>query len=201
MTSARIHPRASSLKGSDMPLQKTVLLRPAGVAAALGLAASLACAGAGSAQAAGNGTTPAAPAGTNATITFHRTGSGASPMSTFTCSVTYPYVTDTYATGEISWSAQVSCSISLHMQGTTALYQWGSGSAYAFGSGYNNTSSFNTSSGDIFGIHTGLWGVNNNVDIFPPAGYTTTLGVGCYYVNGSPSDIHCTATTGPITAG
>jgi hypothetical protein len=179
------------------------LLRPAGVVGALCLAASLAFAGSGSAQAAGSRTAaPVTHAGAGATtLTFTKAGSGVSPMTAFTCSVTYPYVTDTYSTGEIAWSAQVSCSISLHMQGTTVLYQWGSSSAYAFGSSYNNISSFNSSSGSIYGIHSGLWGVNNNVDIFPPAGYTTTLGAGCYYVNGSPSDIHCTATTGPITAG
>lgn len=189
--------RAFLLKGYNMAL-RNVLLRLAGAAATLGLVAA---AGTGSAQAAESRTASAAPAGTSTTITFHKTGSGVSPMTSFTCSVTYPYVTDTYSTGEISWSAQVSCSISLHMQGTTVLYQWGSNSAYAFGSSYNDISSFNSSSGAVYGIHTGLWGVNNNVEIYPPSGYTTTLGAGCYYVNGSPSDIHCTATTGPITAG
>lgn len=177
---------------------RNMLLRFAGVAAALGLAAY---AGAGPAQAAAGGTGQAALPRTSTTITFHKTGSGMSPATTFACSVTYPYVTDTYSNGEISWTAQVSCSISLHMQGTTAFYQWGSSSAYAFGTSYNDTSSLNTSSGAVYGIHSGQWGVNNNVDLFPPAGYTTTLGAGCYYVNGSPSDIHCTATSGPVTAG
>lgn len=175
-----------------------VLLRAAGVAAALGLAAY---GGAGSAQAAAGEPAAAAPAHAGVTVTFHKTGSGVSAMTSFACTVTYPYVTDTYSNGEISWSAQVSCTVPLHMQGTTALFQWGSSNAWAFGSGYNNTSANNASSGAVYGIHTGQWGVNNNVDLFPPSGYTTTLGAGCYYVNGSPSDIHCTATTGPVTAG
>jgi hypothetical protein len=122
----------------------------------------------------------------------------ASTQASFTCSVTYPYVTDDYTTGHISWSAAVGCSIVLRMQGTTVLFPWGSNSAYAYGSSYDNYSSYNTSTGGIYGIHNGLWGVNNNVLIFIPAGYTTTLGAGCYYVNSS--QIHCTATTGPITA-
>jgi hypothetical protein len=162
------------------------------------LAAGLALAGSGSARASSGQTTPAAQPGTNATVTFHKTGSGVSPMTSLTCSVSYPYVTTNYSTGQMSWSAAVGCNVALHMQGTTVLYQWGSNSAYAFGSGYNNISSYNTSDGSVYGIYTGLWGVNNNVDIYPPAGYTTTLGAGCYYINGSPSAIHCTATTGPI---
>lgn len=177
-------------------------LRPVGVLAALCLAAGFALAGAGSAQAAtGHTTARGARSGGEIALTFTKTGAGRSAKDTFTCSVTYPFVTNTFSTGEFNWTSQVSCSLPLHMQGTTALYQWGSGSAYAFGSSYNNTATVNNSNGDIFGIHTGEWGVNNNVDIFPPAGYTTTLGAGCYYVNNSPSDIHCTATTGPITAG
>lgn len=178
------------------------LAKPAGVIGALCLAAGLAFVGSGTAQAAtGQAAGHAARPGTNAYVTFTKTGAGVSPKTTFTCSVTYPYVTDTFSTGEFSWTSEVSCSVALHMQGTTALYQWGSNNAYAFGGSYNNTSTVNDSNGDVYGIHTGEWGVNNNVDFFPPAGYTTTLGAGCYYVNGSTSDIHCTATTGPITAG
>lgn len=189
------------VEGPIMASTKRVL-RPAGVLGVLCLAAGLAVAGSGTAQAAtGNARADVARPGTTATVTFTRIGSGRSPRDTFDCSVTYPYVTDTFSTGQISWTSQVSCNIAVHMQGTTAIYQWGNGNAYAFGSSYNNTSTLNTSSGSVTGIHSGEWGVNNNVDFFPPVGYTTTLGAGCYYVNGSTTDIHCTATTGPITAG
>lgn len=41
-------------------------------------------------------------------------------------------------------------------------------------------------------------GVNNNVLLFIPPGYSTNIGAGCYDVNSS--QIHCTETTGPITA-
>ena len=120
------------------------------------------------------------------------------PNTAFSCGVSYPTVTDNFSNGEISWSASVSCNIVLRMQGTTALFRWGSSSAYAFGSSYDHYASFSSSSGAVFGIFSGLWGVNNNVLLFIPAGYTTTLGAGCYYVNSS--QIHCTETTGPITA-
>jgi hypothetical protein len=120
------------------------------------------------------------------------------PNTAFTCGVSYPFVNDNFSNGEISWSASVSCNIVLRMQGTTVLFRWGSSSAYAFGSSYDNYSSFNSSSGAVYGIFSGTWGVNNNVLLFIPAGYSTTLGAGCYYVNSS--QIHCTETTGPITA-
>lgn len=181
------------------------LPRLAGALGALCLAAGLAVAGSGSAQAADTAptttaTTRVAHPGTTTELTFTKAATGRSPKVTFTCSITYPYVTDTFLTGEFKWTSQVSCSIPLHMQGTTVLFQWGSSSAYAFGSSYNNTATVNNSNGDVYGIHTGVWGVNNNVELFPPAGYTTTMGAGCYYVT-EPTDIHCTATTGPITAG
>jgi hypothetical protein len=123
---------------------------------------------------------------------------GAAPATAFACSVSYPEVTDTFSNGEFSWSASVSCNIVLRMQGTTVLYQWGSSSAFAFSSSYDHSASFSSSSGAYYGIFSGTWGVNNNVLLFIPSGYTTTLGGGCYYA--TSTEIHCTATTGPITA-
>ncbi len=176
--------------------------RTAALLATLALAGSFFAAGQSSAQAATPqpgvrvAATPSGPAGT---ITFTRAARpGLAPAASFSCSVTYPYVTDTFSTGEFSWSAAVGCSISLQMQGTTVLYQWGSSNAFAFGSSYNNYSSYNTSSGTYYGIHSGQWGVNNNVLITIPAGWTTTVNGGCYYANST--QIHCTAITGPITA-
>ncbi|MDI5967731.1 hypothetical protein POF50_031320 [Streptomyces sp. SL13] len=177
--------------------------RLTGALGALGLGAALVLTGSGQALAAPAPAHSAASAtttgGSHLLVTFTRAATARSPKVTFGCSVTYPEVTDTFSNGEFSWSAAVSCSVALHMQGTTAFYQWGSSNAYAFGSSYNNTATSNQSTGAVYGIHTGQWGVNNNVDIFPPAGYTTTLSSGCYNVNAS--DIHCTSTSGPVTAG
>jgi hypothetical protein len=124
---------------------------------------------------------------------------GPSPQVAFTCTVTFPAVTDIFATGQISWSAAVGCSTVLRLQGLTALYHWGSTSVYAFGTSYDNYNSYETSSGSVSGIHGGAWGVNNNVLIFVPSGYTSTPGPGCYHP--TAAEIHCTATTGPFTAG
>jgi hypothetical protein len=176
------------------------LARKAGqMLAALGIAASLIIVG----QSAADAVTSApatdvvlAPSGQAGSITFTPLPSaGLTSQATFSCSVTYPYVTHSFVTGHFTWSAAVGCNISLHMRGTTALYQWGNSIAYAFGSSYNNVSSYNTSSGSAYGPK-GSWGVNNNVDLFIPPGYTTTVGGGCYYLNSST--IHCTATTGPF---
>jgi hypothetical protein len=139
------------------------------------------------------------PTATAGTVTLTPVaGKGVRPRTTFTCSISYPYVTDNFSNGNIAWSAANSCSTVLRMQGTTVLYQWGSTNAYAFGSSYDNYSTYNSSSGSVYGIYSGNWGVNNNVLLFIPAGYTTTVGGGCYYANSS--EIQCTATSGPFTA-
>jgi hypothetical protein len=179
-------------------------LRPRVVMAGLAVAGILAATAGTASASTATTTAPVRPASSTAkaavpsdTVVFTPVGRAA-PHTTFGCSVTAPEVTDTFSNGEFTWSAAVSCSITLEMQGTTVLYQWGSSSAYAFGSSYNDTSSYNTSSGSDYGIYNGTWGVNNNVLLFVPAGYTTTIGSGCYYA--TTTEIHCTVTTGPITA-
>jgi hypothetical protein len=121
------------------------------------------------------------------------------PNASFGCSVTNPQVIDTFSTGTLSWSAGEQCSMNLQMQGTTVLFVWGSSNAYAFGSSYNTFKSMNSSTGRVGGIFTGTWGVNNNVLITIPAGYTTTLGAGCAFLNNN-TQLKCTATTGPVQA-
>lgn len=118
--------------------------------------------------------------------------------ATLGCIVYAPEATVTYSNGEINWSGSTECSIVLHMYGTTVLYPWGSTSAYAFGSQINGDYSYATSSGDVYGVFGGTWGVNNNMDIYIPAGYTTTLSSGCSWVV-TNSEFECTATTGPFT--
>ena len=165
--------------------------------ASVGAQSAGAAPGALSASGARQAASAAVPAGNVRFTPVARPGQAAANIA-FTCGVSYPYVTDTFSNGEISWSASVSCNIVLRMQGTTALFRWGSSNAYAFGSGYDHYASYSSSSGAVYGIFNGTWGVNNNVLLFIPPGYTTTVGAGCYYVNSS--QIHCTETTGPITA-
>ncbi|HEV2343129.1 MAG TPA: hypothetical protein VGS97_03480 [Actinocrinis sp.] len=141
-----------------------------------------------------------AAAGTVLFTPKHRPGV-VTPNTPYSCTVSYPYVTDTFSNGEISWTATVSCNIVLRMQGTTVLFQWGSSNAYAFGNSYDNYSSSNTSSGAVYGIFSGTWGVNDNVLLFSPPGYNSTPGAGCYYYNPpANTEIKCTETTGPFTA-
>lgn len=152
------------------------------------------------AVAAHQGSNTAVPAGTVLFRPIARPGIGA-PNVGYSCTVSYPYVNDNFSNGEISWSATVSCNIVLRMQGTTVLFQWGSSNAYAFGSSYDHSASSSTSTGAVYGIFSGTWGVNDNVLLFSPAGYTSTPGAGCYYYNPpSNTEIKCTETTGPFTA-
>jgi hypothetical protein len=178
------------MKGFDMTLS-TLARKAAKILAATGVAASLVMVG----QQVSEASTAGVPAGT--VVFTPVAGSGMSTQATMSCSVTYPYVTDNYTTGQFSWSAAVGCNVVLRMQGTTVMFPWGTNSAYAYGSSYDQFTSYSTSSGTAY-THSGTWGVNNNVLLFIPAGYTAALGAGCYYVNSS--QIHCTATTGPITA-
>jgi hypothetical protein len=158
------------------------------ILAAVGVATLLTMVG----QQASEAATSGAPDGT---VIF--TPIGASTQATLSCSVSFPYVTDNYTTGQFTWSAAVGCNAVLRMQGTTVMFPWGTNSAWAWGSSYDHFASYSTSAGTAY-THSGTWGVNNNVLLFIPAGYTTTLSGGCYFVNSS--QIHCTTTTGPITA-
>jgi hypothetical protein len=152
-------------------------------------------------QAAGasQGSNTAVPAGTVLFKPIARPGV-VTPNVAYSCIVSYPYVTDNFSNGEISWTATVSCNIVLRMQGTTVLFQWGSPYAYAFGSSYDHYASSSTSTGAVYGIFSGTWGVNDNVLLFSPPGYTSTPGAGCYYYNTAHTEIKCTETTGPFTA-
>ncbi len=141
------------------------------------------------------------PAGTVLFKPIARPGVATPNLIGYSCTVSYPYVNDNFSNGEISWTATVSCNIVLRMQGTTALFRWGNSNAYAFGSSYDHYASSSTSTGAVYGIFSGTWGVNDNVLLFSPAGYTSTPGAGCYYYNPpANTEIKCTETTGPFTA-
>jgi hypothetical protein len=181
--------------------------------ATLGAAVAFTLSGVGAAQAAaapqqvahqaGTGTGAASghlvPGASSIKLTLHPTSS-VTPNTSFTCIVSFPSVTVIFASGEISWTASTQCSIPLSMQGTTVLYQWGSSSAFAFGNAYNAFTSFSTSSGSIFGIFGGSWGVNHNVLLTFPAGFTSTPGAGCSFASSADNPVICHETTGPFTA-
>lgn len=162
----------------------------------LGAVGTAVVTGAGTAQAA---TTSVTPSG----IVLHLvpiSHSGVSPNFALSCVVAPPLVTDTFATGELSWSAGVQCNTVLRMQGATVLFVWGSSNAFQFGSQYDGNFSAASSSGARFGIFSGLWGVNNNVLFFLPPGFTTNPGFGCFWFNSAHTQVKCTETTGPIQA-
>jgi hypothetical protein len=191
-----------------MTVRRT-LRRAASAVAALAAGAALLIGGQTAAQAAtpaaahkagpAAGTAVTAPSGVAGSFTLRPVAHNGkvAPNTVFGCTVGYPLVTTTYATATISWSAGISCTISLHMVGTTAFYPWGSNTTWVWGTQYNNIASSNTSTGQA-SASTGLWGVNHNVDIYIPAGYTTSVAGGCAFVNSS--QIHCTVTTGPVDA-
>ncbi|HEX4723089.1 MAG TPA: hypothetical protein VH333_11280 [Pseudonocardiaceae bacterium] len=68
------------------------------------------------------------------------------------------------------------------------------------GSQYDGNFSAASSAGSRSGIFSGLWGVNNNVLIFLPAGDTTNPSGGCVWFNAQHTQVKCTVTTGPIQA-
>src|SRR5882672_9809105 len=139
------------LQGGRM-IRKVSIRRAAALLGALIAAAAMTVAAPAAAQAAQPTTAIARPAAVAqpaaGTVVFTPIAKhGVVPAASFACSVTYPYVTDTYSTGEFSWSAAVGCNIVLRMQGTTVLFQWGSSNAYAFGSSYDHYASYSTSAG------------------------------------------------------
>jgi hypothetical protein len=173
--------------------------------ATLGLAAALLVGTAGLASASPAPTVPAPTAAVASTnhsgqagyITFTKKSTDAAhPNATFGCSLGYPQVTTNFQTKEVQWSGGISCSISLGLYGTTVLYYWPGGPNYAYGNQINTTASSAVSSGVIYGLSNGSYGLNFNVDITPPAGWTTTVGGGCSYINAT--QILCTTTT-PFT--
>lgn len=172
---------------------------------ALGAAAAVTLSGAGTAQAAttSQNLVHSAIVGTarfaSTTTIELALRSTANPLVAVSCIVSFPNATTDFSSGEISWTAYTQCSVPLSMQGTTVLYQWGSSSAFAFGNAYNAFTSFSRSSGNIFGIFSGTWGINHNVLLTLPAGDTTTPGAGCAYVNSAHTQIECHETTGPFS--
>ncbi len=179
--------------------------------AAIGLAAVLIAATSGLAEAgpavvAAPATTVSAAAGhqqrTADFLTFTRNSTGgnstdtAHPNATFGCSVGYPQVTTNFQTNEVQWIASISCSISLGLYGTTVLYVWPSGPNDAYGNQINATSSAASSSGTDYDVANGSYGLNFNIILTPPAGYTTSVSGGCAYINST--QIKCTTTT-PFT--
>lgn len=124
----------------------------------------------------------------------------AKPNTSFGCTVAYPYVVDTFMTGEITWTATVTCNINLRMQGTTVFFSWGSANGYAWGNSYDNFSTQNTSSGEVWGMFSGEWAVNDNVLLFAPTGYTTAPGAGCAWNDDAHTQVMCSETTGPFDA-
>jgi hypothetical protein len=196
-------PRAPP-KGPDMGLSS--LARKTAVVAAAGAALALATAGTsdaatGSATATRPGATSAgSPSAGAATVTFtaKRRPGQVGPLAVYGCTIAPPQaiVNQFHQT---TWSAGTQCNISLRQQGTTALYVWGNGNAYAFGTAYDNVASAEMSTGGPISTNGGQWGLNNNVLLFSPPGYTTTPGGGCYWYDAGQTQIKCTATTGPFT--
>ncbi|HEX4703351.1 MAG TPA: hypothetical protein VH352_14590 [Pseudonocardiaceae bacterium] len=154
--------------------------------------------GAGAAQAA---TTTVVSSGNAITLNLVPISkSSVAPQFALSCGVAPPLVNDNFSTGELSWSAGVQCNAVVGLQGTTVLFVWGSNQAFQFGSQYNGNFSAASSSGARFGIFSGTWGVNNNVLITLPPGFTTTPGGTCFWFNVQHTQVKCTVTTGPIFA-
>jgi hypothetical protein len=147
-----------------------------------------------------NAPTPEAqPASSGTFITFTKKGSGGiTPDATFGCSVGTPSVTDTFSSRTATWTASISCSIAVGLYGTTVLFHYPSGPNVAYGNQINTTSTAATSSGSYSGLSTGSYEVNFNIDITPPAGYTTNASGYCSYVNGGP-EVFCSVPSGSFS--
>lgn len=144
--------------------------------------------------------TVTATAGQPATVTFtqKRKPGQVGPLATYSCTIAPPLV-NTNQYHQTTWSAGTQCNISLRQQGTTVLFIWGSPYAYAYGTSYDNYAYSEMSTGGPVSTINNTWGVNNNVLLFSPAGYTSTPGYGCYWYDGAHTQIKCTETTGPFT--
>ncbi len=124
-------------------------------------------------------------------VTFTQTGTGA----TFTCTVTRPIGDNPNQPQQIAWRAVVFCGFPLRMQGTSSVYVWGQPISFYPGSSYDNTGTQNETVGRVNAFQ-GEWGINNNVLLFVPAGWTAAPPAGCY--NQAADQIHCTNTLGPF---
>ena len=123
---------------------------------------------------------------------------GITADANFGCSIPYPTVYTTISSRTASWSGGISCNATVGLYGTTVLFNYDTNVISAYGSQINTTSSSASSSGSRAGLSSGNYEVNFNVDITPPAGYTTTAGAGCYYINGGPR-VHCTVGSGEFS--
>ncbi|MEV7425381.1 MULTISPECIES: hypothetical protein [unclassified Streptomyces] len=157
---------------------------------ALGVAASSLVIGSGSAQAA---EAAVAEDNANAIVTFTNNVSG----GVYTCEVTTPNGLGHPPTQphQLSWRSVVVCGVVVRMYGVSASYVWGSDLAYYPGSTYDITGTIAETVGRV-NVPPGAWGLNSNVIIFTPAGYTATPGNGCATV--ADDQTKCTATAGPI---
>ncbi|MFF5631828.1 hypothetical protein ACFY7Z_20640 [Streptomyces sp. NPDC012623] len=162
---------------------------------ALGVAASSLAIGSGSARAAGPVTRVSSEAADNgnAIVTFTNNVDG----GVYTCEVTSPNGLGHPPTQphQLSWRSVVVCGVVVRMYGVSASYVWGSDLAYYPGSTYDITGTIAETVGRV-NVPPGAWGLNSNVIIFTPAGYTATPGSGCATV--AADQTKCTATAGPI---
>jgi hypothetical protein len=155
-------------------------------------------------------TTEAQPTTTNTTqeqsneheptfIIFTRTSAHSDAVSsnaTFGCSVGYPTVTANFTTNIATWSATISCSVSVGLYGTTVLFYYPSGGNVAYGNQINTTSTTATSSGSSY-LSNGNYEVNFNIIITPPSGYTTTASGNCAAYGSNK--YKCTVPSGEFT--
>jgi hypothetical protein len=111
--------------------------------------------------------------------------------------ISYPTVNLTFSNGYATWTGSISCTTAVHLYGTTKLFYYPNGAVLASGTQINETSTAASSSGSYY-VSPGNYEINFNVDITIPAGYTTTPGNGCYYINNNTA-IHCTVGSGEFT--
>lgn len=161
----------------------------------LGVVAAALVTGAGNAQAATTGVTPS---GGIAVHLMPVSGSRVAPQDFLSCQIAGPIVTYTYATGELDWYAGDQCPTTLRMQGSTKLFVWGSSNAYAYGSRYDSYYSSASSTGQVYSIFSGQWGVTINVLFFLPPGWTTNPSYACSWFDTAHTQLQCSVTTGPV---
>lgn len=172
----------------------------ASAAAAFGIAALSLAFTSGPAHAAGPAeraaSTLAAPPATrdsgSAFVSFTNNNDG----GVYTCEVTMPTGIGHAPTEphQLSWRSVVVCGVVVRMYGVSHSYVWGSDIAYYPGSTYDITGTIAETVGRV-NVPPGAWGLNSNVIIFTPAGYTATPGAGCAAV--AADQTKCTA-AGPI---
>ena len=133
------------------------------------------------------------------TFTPIKRGIGPTPEATFGCSIGPVSVTTMYSPSSISFNDGISCSTAVGLYGTTVLFVYNTNQIDAYGTQINTTSTSAASSGAYYGPVRGTtYAVNFNVDITPPAGYTTNPSGACSYISGGPR-VHCTVGSGPIS--